>query len=58
LDTWIIRNIIRVLLETSTLKEGAVVAVEEGTPQENEPSHMKVRPITGVASMAFRRKGR
>jgi hypothetical protein len=36
LDTWIDRNLVRMLLGTSALKEGVVIAVEEGTPQEKK----------------------
>jgi hypothetical protein len=53
-----------VLLETSALKVEAVVAAEEGTPQEEErkkehrATGRKVRPITDVASTSLGRKER
>jgi hypothetical protein len=34
-------HLIRVLLGTSTHKEGAVAAVEEGTPKEKKTGHRK-----------------
>jgi hypothetical protein len=43
LDTWIDRNLIRVLLGTSALKEGAVVAVEEKRRKKKRKENLSHR---------------
>jgi hypothetical protein len=60
-DTWIIHNLIRVLLGTSALEEGAMVAdgewsAQPGKGKTNKRKH-RVREKEDVASTALRRKG-
>jgi hypothetical protein len=46
LDTWIDRDLIRVPLGTSALKKGAVLVVEDETPEEkrkNKPEQQEGR---------------